>query len=79
MCTQLIGSELGDAARPIDMGATFICGTDTAPPTNPMFEYAKGVLGLKLKPKMRDGPIANVVYDRCGCPVRKGKHSERMS
>lgn len=65
MCTQIIGQ--GENSRPVDMGASFICGTDRTPPVNPIFEYAKDELKLKLMPKMRDGPNANVFYDRLSC------------
>ena len=33
-----------------------MCGTATAPPVNPMFQYAAATLGLHLEPKHRDGP-----------------------
>lgn len=46
------------------MGASFVCGTDRNPPVNPILEYAVDELKLKLVPKFRDGPNANVFYDR---------------
>lgn len=56
----------GDESRPVDLGASFICGTARAPPVNPMFSYAAGRLGLKLRPKEREGPKGNVWYDESG-------------
>lgn len=37
-------------------------GTSRKPPVNPMLQYASDVLGLQLRPKQRDGPLANVLY-----------------
>ena len=36
----------------VDLGASFVCGTSTEPPLNPMFQYATATLGLTLKPKV---------------------------
>ena len=59
----------GNESRPVDLGASFICGTARAPPVNPMFSYAAGRLGLKLRPKEREGPKGNVWYDQSGAAV----------
>jgi hypothetical protein len=47
------------------MGATFICGTGRDPPVNPMLTYAVDCLKLGVRPKLRDGPHATALYDRC--------------
>jgi hypothetical protein len=47
------------------MGATFICGTGRDPPVNPMLTYAVDCLKLGTRPKLRDGPHATALYDRC--------------
>ncbi|EFN52584.1 hypothetical protein CHLNCDRAFT_138597 [Chlorella variabilis] len=59
----------GEVRRPVDLGATFICGTSRRPPVNPMLEFAVDVLGLSLRPKRRDGPAATTLYDKQGLPI----------
>lgn len=49
--------------QPVDLGATFVCGTSRTPPQNPIFTYAVDRLHLKLREKLRTGP-ATVVYNR---------------
>lgn len=51
-------------------GATFICGTERKPPVNPILEYAVDCLGLHTRPKMRTGPHATAIYDRCRACMR---------
>ena len=51
------------------MGATFICGTGRDPPVNPMLTYAVDCLKLGTRPKLRDGPHATALYDRCGADI----------
>ena len=55
-----------DKQRVVDLGASFVCGTSTQPPLNPMFQYAKATLGLTLKPKHCDGPQGNAWFDDDG-------------
>lgn len=55
--------------RQVDMGATFICGTGRDPPVNPMLTYAVDCLKLGTRPKLRDGPHATALYDRCGADI----------
>jgi hypothetical protein len=52
------------------MGATFICGTERKPPVNPILQYAVDCLGLQTRPKMRTGPHATAIYDRCRASMR---------
>ncbi|KAL4420498.1 hypothetical protein ABPG75_010154 [Micractinium tetrahymenae] len=56
----------GGMTRPVDLGATFICGTDCEPPVNPLLPLVVDQLGLQLRPKKRDGADATAVYDRQG-------------
>lgn len=50
--------------QPVDLGATFVCGTSREPPLNPIFTYAVDRLHLKLREKHRDGQASTVVYNR---------------
>lgn len=59
---QLTGADGGQ--QPVDLGATFVCGTSRVPPVNPILEYAVDRLGLTLKKKYRDGPKATALYDQ---------------
>ncbi|KAL4436382.1 hypothetical protein ABPG77_009944 [Micractinium sp. CCAP 211/92] len=56
----------GGMTRQVDLGATFICGTNREPPVNPLLPLAVDQLGLQLRPKKRDGPDATVMYDSQG-------------
>eukprot|EP00884_Botryococcus_braunii_P001035 jgi/Botrbrau1/10932/Bobra.0025s0105.1 len=50
--------------QPIDLGATFICGTSRKPPVNPMLTFAVDRLNLEIKPKQREGLKTSALYDR---------------
>jgi hypothetical protein len=54
--------EGGGKAGTVDLGASFICGTSTVPPLNPLMVFAKK-LKLKLSPKHRNGPNSNLCFD----------------
>lgn len=53
----------GGLSADVDLGASFICGTERVKPFNPMMLYVQDTLGLATVPKMRTGPGASVMYD----------------
>uniref|UniRef100_A0A061R8Y1 N1-acetylpolyamine oxidase n=1 Tax=Tetraselmis sp. GSL018 TaxID=582737 RepID=A0A061R8Y1_9CHLO len=74
ICTQVIGPK--GRERPVDLGATFVCGTSRVPPVNPIFRFAVDELGLSLAPKRREGPRANTFYDRSLRPIPQAEVDE---
>ncbi len=63
----------GGESRPVDLGASFVCGTARTPPVNPIFSYAVGRLGLSLRPKEREGPRGNAWYDTDGSAIDRAE------
>jgi monoamine oxidase len=59
----------GADERPVDLGASFVCGTSRTPPLNPVFSYAVGRLGLTLRPKEREGPKSNAWFADDGTAI----------
>ena len=48
---------------PVDLGASFICGTSTEPPVNPLYDFSLS-MGFTTRPKHRDGELGNAWYDK---------------
>ena len=55
----------GSKVSRVDLGASFICGTDTRPPLNPLFELAREE-GLEMRAKHRSG---GAWFDGAGNPI----------
>jgi len=47
---------------PVDLGATFICGTSVSLPRNPLYEIVNENFGLRTIPKQRTGHTGNQWY-----------------
>ncbi|KAL4530257.1 hypothetical protein Ndes2437B_g03764 [Nannochloris sp. 'desiccata'] len=53
----------------VDLGATFVCGTSSEAPVNPLVPYMKDYLELPMCPKHRDGPSGAALYDSHGSRI----------
>ena len=67
--TAKLTSSDGSTSVPVDLGATFVCGTARDPPINPLVPYMIDYLGLKTNPKQRDGALGAALYDDNGCRI----------